>query len=138
MLVLTTICRYLDIRVSRVYKYLHKKVGVRVNELAARFRADFMAGLTYWDTDPAPSPSNKLPQNCDDTMPSPQSAIRSLQLHPQSPIHGTLESIQQEEHGSVRSRSAAAHAGGGRRIVDGAEMLDPVEAIVRAASISQP
>lgn len=37
---------------SRVYKHLHKKEGVKVNDIAAKFRADFEAGLTYWDTDP--------------------------------------------------------------------------------------
>ena len=40
---------------SRVYKQLHKRNGVKVNDVAAQFRADFAAGLTYWDTDPAPA-----------------------------------------------------------------------------------
>ena len=51
---------YLDIRVSRVYKHLHKKGGVKVTDVVAQFRADHAAGLLYWDTEPTTLANGKV------------------------------------------------------------------------------
>ncbi len=134
LLALVVGCRYLDIRVSRVYKHLHKKEGVKMNEIASKFRADFEAGLTYWDTDPVSrSPTIKLTENgqLHAIMPSSQSAIRALQLHLMSPKH------EQESMHPV-PQMAAGTTGGVPTGPGAAQMLDPVEAIVQAAAISQP
>ena len=106
-----------------------------MNEIASKFRADFESGLTYWDTDPAPSSDIKLAENSQTygMIPSPQPTIRALQLT--SPKHLIQESVHPMPAGvsaptSTIGRCPTAPAR--------AEMLDPVEAIVRAAAISQP